>query len=38
MSGGTDGISKMTKGTHTHPNTTSHFDARSRQRRRSSAQ
>jgi hypothetical protein len=38
MNGGTDGISKMTKEIHTPPNTTSHFDARSRQRRRSSAE
>jgi len=38
MNDGTDGISKMTKHIHTHPNTTSHFDARSRQRRRSSAE
>src|SRR5450631_1855870 len=35
---GSDGIITTTKDTHKHPNTTSHFDARSRQRRRSSAE
>ena len=33
----TDGISKMMKDTHTHPSTSSHFEARARQRRRSLA-
>jgi len=38
MKGGTDGIIKMQKETQTHPNTTSHLDTRSCQRRRSSSE
>src|SRR5450432_4105360 len=38
MKGGTDGIIKMQKKTQTHANTTSHFDTRARQRRRSSSE